>query len=129
MGCYERGGGMMIFDVRQINEYSKVVTIVGKVTKVDKLDYAFYIDEGNIRVEVDVSRLPSVGNYVIVQGVLFMDEENPVVKTSEFVEFSKFDEELFVEIINKINQYYEKINDIVRGMHPELYGEGGEINA
>ena len=119
---------MLIFDVRQINENSKVVTILGKVTKVDKIDYAFYLDDENLRIEVEVSRLPVPGHYVIVQGVLFMDEENPVVKTSEFVEYSRFDEELFSEIIKKINVYYEKINDVVRSMHPELF-EGGDVSA
>ncbi|AEC51426.1 hypothetical protein PNA2_0509 [Pyrococcus sp. NA2] len=85
--------------ISEIKEDDTRVSLIGRVIKVDKMDYMFWLDDGTgIAIIESESDLPKVGQIVRVIGRIIRNEEGIHIYGEIIQDFSDVDLEALEEI-------------------------------
>nr|8AAJ_C Chain C, RPA14 subunit of the hetero-oligomeric complex involved in homologous recombination [Pyrococcus abyssi GE5]8AAS_C Chain C, RPA14 subunit of the hetero-oligomeric complex involved in homologous recombination [Pyrococcus abyssi GE5]8OEJ_C Chain C, RPA14 subunit of the hetero-oligomeric complex involved in homologous recombination [Pyrococcus abyssi]8OEJ_I Chain I, RPA14 subunit of the hetero-oligomeric complex involved in homologous recombination [Pyrococcus abyssi]8OEL_C Chain C, RPA len=99
--------------ISEIREEDTRVSLIGRVIKVDKMDYMFWLDDGTgVAIIESESDLPKVGQVVRVIGRIIRNEEGIHIYAEVIQDFSDADLEAL-----------EEIRELERKLLPRLEGE------
>ncbi|HII61738.1 hypothetical protein [Pyrococcus horikoshii] len=99
--------------ISEIKEDDTRISLIGRVIKVDKMDYMFWIDDGTgVAIIESESELPKVGQTVRVIGRIIRNEEGMHIYAEVIQDFSDADLEAL-----------EEIRELERKILPKIEGE------